>query len=601
MTHANMNNTIKISWHILWLSMLGCYPCLGQRLVPAASTLNPGIVAGLKVGDTLPDLFIAKLINHRGKSLRTGDFSDRLLILDFWATTCGSCVVEIPKLAKVQRQFGSKIKILPVTPEKKELVQAFWKSNNHLNKLDLPVVVEDTLLSKYIRHRFISHEAWVYKGKIVAITGPEYVDSSTVSKVLSGAKINFPLKYDYYNFNFDAPLFTLDTTQIDPQHTSVTYAALSGYRQGMSSEGMGGMGIKRDTLRRSVRVYIANSSVYSAYIFLYNRVGLMPRTAQGFSPNQVVWEVGNRDQYQWRGKKLSSYQQDWEALHSFCYESVRPDTGQSDRQVYLQAMVDLEGLLGINVRWQRRRENVYVLKTDALAKTKILTEGLSTLSLVGGMNQNESSSYVLDESGGGLKVPKAFINFRDTDSLALAIAPYGLRLEQQQRDVDKLVFTETSAMLPDGKLTGEYQKRKVLQAGLKNTEPSENILFLDRNTKVPNVVTLPSGLQYKILQEGKGRSPLETDMVKLHYTGMQVNGKIFESTLEGGTARVVKVSEMIPGWIEALQLMREGSKWMLYIPASLAYGDHTAHGRFPKNSTLIFELELLQVVQPAGK
>jgi len=590
----SVTKTINIGLTMLWLMLWSFSPCFGQPGSPLAGH-------GLKVGDILPDLFMPSLINHKGKPLRTGAFSDRLLILDFWATTCGGCVLEIPKLAKLQKKFGGKLQVLPVTPEKKALVQTFWKRNNHLKNLTLPVVVEDTVLSRYIRHRFVSHEAWIYKGKVIAITGADYVDSSTVARVLSGEKINFPLKYDFYNFDFSRPLFALDTGQVAPAKTAVEYAAISGYRKGMSTDGLVANGIQRDSAGKTVRVYIANSEIFRAYVMLSVRAGLMAPSVQGFSPNQVIWEVGNRERLQYRGKKLSGYLQDWEGINAICYESVRPDTGQNERQLYQQAMADLNRLLGLKVRWERRREIIYLLKYAAAASTKTLKEGLSSLNLANIMNQVDGAPYILDESGGGVLLPKELANFRDADSIGRAIAPYGLRLEQESREVYRLVFAETTPLLPDGKLAKEFQQRKILQSGLGNADSQENAAFLERNKTLPGVVVLPSGLQYKVVREGKGRSPLPGEKVRVHYTGMQVNGKIFESTLEGGIPRVVKVSEMIAGWIQGLPLMREGSRWILYIPPALAYGEHTGQGRFPANSTLIFDVELLQVESSPGK
>jgi len=578
--------------NVIWILTSSLCNCFGQQVISGASPFS-----GLQIGDSLPNLTISNLIHNNNKSLHTADFGDRLLIVDFWATSCGSCVVALPKLANLQQQFASKIKILPVTAEHKAQVQAFWERNNKLKGLDLPTVVNDTVLSKYIRHRYVSHVAWIYRGKVIALTGVDYVDSNTVKKVLSGQKINFPLKYDYYNFDFEKPLFSLDSSQIDRLNTSVEYVAISGHRKGISSDGLGGFGIRRDTVRKTTRLYIANSSIYTAYIILSNSAGLMEHTRLGFSPNQIVWEVADRDQYQWRNKELSGYRQDWEYLNSFCYESVRSDTGQTDRQLYQQAVVDLNRMLGINVRWERRREIAYVLKYDAGVKKKVLTEGLSSINLVNSMNQNELSPYVFDESGGMVMIPQAIANFNDPDSIGKAIVPYGLILEQQERDVYKLVFTETeNPLLPNGKLTREFQNRKAMQVGLKDADPKENIAFLKKNAKLPGVIALPSGLQYKVVRKGTGRRPLITDKVRVHYTAMQVNGKIFESTLEGGVASVLKINEMVPGWIQGLLLMEEGAKWILYIPAALAYGDHTAHGKVPKNSTLILEVELLQVI-----
>ncbi len=120
--------------------------------------------------------------------------------------------------------------------------------------------------------------------------------------------------------------------------------------------------------------------------------------------------------------------------------------------------------------------------------------------------------------------------------------------------------------------------------------------FLAENAKRPEVVTLPSGLQYEVLTAGTGRKPKETDRVQCHYHGTMIDGQVFDSSIQRGTPAVFGVNQVIPGWVEALQLMPEGSRWKLYIPSQLAYGEQGAGGSIPANATLIFEVELIKVL-----
>lgn len=120
--------------------------------------------------------------------------------------------------------------------------------------------------------------------------------------------------------------------------------------------------------------------------------------------------------------------------------------------------------------------------------------------------------------------------------------------------------------------------------------------FLDENKKRPNVVTLPSGLQYEVLVEGKGKRAKATDRVKCHYEGTLIDGTLFDSSVKRGQPATFGVNQVIPGWVEALQLMPEGSKWKLYIPSDLGYGAQGAGEMIQPHSTLIFEVELLEVL-----
>ena len=119
--------------------------------------------------------------------------------------------------------------------------------------------------------------------------------------------------------------------------------------------------------------------------------------------------------------------------------------------------------------------------------------------------------------------------------------------------------------------------------------------FLQENGKQADVVTLSSGLQYQVIQAGKGKQPKAQDRVSVHYQGTLLDGSIFDSSFARREPLEVPVNRVISGWTEALQLMKEGAHWKLFIPASLGYGENGAGEVIPPNSTLIFEVQLLQV------
>ena len=121
--------------------------------------------------------------------------------------------------------------------------------------------------------------------------------------------------------------------------------------------------------------------------------------------------------------------------------------------------------------------------------------------------------------------------------------------------------------------------------------------FLAENKKQPGVVSLPSGLQYLVMKESTGIKPAASDKVKVHYTGSLLDGTIFDSSVQRGEPLEIAVNGVIPGWIEALQLMPVGSKWKLFIPSYLGYGDNGAGGAIKPGATLIFEVELLDIVK----
>jgi FKBP-type peptidyl-prolyl cis-trans isomerase FklB len=141
----------------------------------------------------------------------------------------------------------------------------------------------------------------------------------------------------------------------------------------------------------------------------------------------------------------------------------------------------------------------------------------------------------------------------------------------------------------------DYLQQLKAEKFAKNKEAGEK--FLAENKTKPGVVTLPSGLQYQVLKAGDGAKPTLNDKVKTHYHGTLIDGTVFDSSVERGEPISFPVSGVIKGWTEALQLMPVGSKWRLFIPADLAYGDRQAGPKIGPGSALIFDVELLEIVK----
>lgn len=120
--------------------------------------------------------------------------------------------------------------------------------------------------------------------------------------------------------------------------------------------------------------------------------------------------------------------------------------------------------------------------------------------------------------------------------------------------------------------------------------------FLNENAKKEGVITLPSGLQYQVLSEGTGKKPKATDQVKCHYEGMLVDGTLFDSSIQRGEPATFGLNQVIAGWTEGLQLMKEGAKYRFFIPYHLGYGEHGAGSSIPPFATLIFDVELIEVI-----
>lgn len=191
----------------------------------------------------------------------------------------------------------------------------------------------------------------------------------------------------------------------------------------------------------------------------------------------------------------------------------------------------------------------------------------------------------------------------------------GSNFKRQDLDVDAKALTAGIADTLTGKtqLT-EAEAKEVLNEfrtqmmakmeakqktdGDKNAKEGE--AFLATNAKKEGVKTTASGLQYKVLKSGAGKTPKASDTVKVHYHGTLVDGSVFDSSVQRGEPATFPVGQVIPGWTEVLQLMKEGDKWQVYIPGKLAYGERSPSPKIGANSTLIFDVELLSIEKAAN-
>lgn len=201
----------------------------------------------------------------------------------------------------------------------------------------------------------------------------------------------------------------------------------------------------------------------------------------------------------------------------------------------------------------------------------------------------------------------------EQDKLGYAIGMnIGMNMKQQKVEVDvEQVAAGLTAALKGGdtlltveemgQILVEYQQKQQMKQmeemaaeAEKNTKAAE--AYLADNAKAEGVVTLDSGLQYKVLTKGEGATPTAESSVQVHYKGTLIDGTEFDSSYKRGEPASFPVGGVIAGWTEALQLMKEGDKWQLVIPPSLAYGERGAPPVIPPNAALVFEVELLKVL-----
>jgi FKBP-type peptidyl-prolyl cis-trans isomerase FklB len=227
-----------------------------------------------------------------------------------------------------------------------------------------------------------------------------------------------------------------------------------------------------------------------------------------------------------------------------------------------------------------------------------------------------SASMVLsacNQSGNSSSTAREVTTYKDKVSYAIGL-DIGKSLKQQSLegdvvDLNKMKLGIEDAMggakplMTDSQISEtmmSFQKEMMARTdSLKKVKGAANETasreFLEKNGKEAGVVTLPSGLQYKVITEGKGPKPTATNTVTVHYAGTLLDGTEFDSSIKRGQPATFPVSGVIKGWTEALQLMNTGSKWKLFIPPALGYGENGAGQQIGPNATLVFEVELLAI------
>lgn len=208
-----------------------------------------------------------------------------------------------------------------------------------------------------------------------------------------------------------------------------------------------------------------------------------------------------------------------------------------------------------------------------------------------------------------VKVPAVNIFKNSDDSLSYALGMEGALYYQQQgiknlnsamvkKAFDDIYNNKTPLIEKDKGNMLIQRKLQEYMAAKAKAEKDAGEKFLAENKKRKGVITLPDGLQYEIIKEGSGEKPTDTSTVKAHYIGSLVNGQEFDNSYKRGEPLEIPVGGVIRGWTEALKMMPVGSKWKLYIPAELGYGDRGAgNGVIPGGATLIFEVELIEIVK----
>ncbi len=325
---------------LLFLAMLCPLLCAGQQ---------PNKITSLTIGDTIPDIALSNIINYRTESANLSSFKRKLLILDFWATWCTSCLKHFPKMDSLQRLYASELKVLLVNSKNtggtKEKVLAFIQKKN----INLPSLVEDSLLSAFFPHQLLPHYVWIDSaGKVLAITGADEISDENIQSLMSGLPVHLTLKKDVMDYNPLQPLLNNGNGGADSSLLFQT--TFTGMLPGM------GGGYKKTVTSSHKKYTWLNLPILSLYY-----------AAAQFEGNKILLEVKNPGRFI---MPTASFQSWKEGL--FSYEiSAPPST--SENQIRSILWQDLDRYLSLHSRFEMRTIECWAIVRTG--KTKFISKG----------------------------------------------------------------------------------------------------------------------------------------------------------------------------------------------------------------------------------
>ncbi|HWV72497.1 MAG TPA: TlpA disulfide reductase family protein [Pseudosphingobacterium sp.] len=330
-----------------------CLAHAGQRGVgnPVATgvALSADSIKPLQIGDTIPSalwnmpLQLVKAGQEGSTTVTLNDYKGKLIILDFWATWCGSCIASMPKMDSLQKEFNE-ITVLPLTYQDTQTASAFLNKNHKLKNLNLGYIVNDTIFKRLFPHKLIPHLIWIdQQRKVLGITGAADASRSVIKKLLTNQPYTFHTKNDLLSYDRKKPLFIDGNGGED---TSFSFrSVLSGYLEGIPSAITNAYELKGKIYVRATNVPI---------FFLYNLI--MPQVAN-YPTNRIVFERAEADKF------LSSCStlpiDEWNRKNLYTYDLTIPAHRKDDLKRIIEA--DLLKYFGVQVKEQELEMRVYKL------------------------------------------------------------------------------------------------------------------------------------------------------------------------------------------------------------------------------------------------
>ncbi|MCY4779259.1 redoxin domain-containing protein [Sphingobacterium sp. UT-1RO-CII-1] len=383
----------------------------------------------LKVGQELPVLPDLPVLNYQSPKIDWGEINDKVIILDFFDTSCSNCIRDMPKLQKLQDELSDKLQIVLVTWQDKETIERFYANNAYLkkNKVHLPTIYGDTLLKSYFPHKGVPHTAWIFQNKVQATSFADFSKAENVEKLYNDGAVRLPIKNDF------ADKIVSSLTKTSELNRIGSVRILKGFNEEAKESGLE---IRYDSLEDVNVSTINNLDVLGAYTSVLAR---LKKPTFFLKEERIVWSVKNADKYRYpiNGEGKTS----WLLINGINYERIESKI-RTEEEIANAIISDLNMFLGLNVRWDNRKIPCLVLQS---INNKLVQEekesGLSSTDVLAFMIDYQGEfPPVVDEVKSKLRME--IKDYSSVETLNRQLEKYGLMLKEDMRELEVLVFEE---------------------------------------------------------------------------------------------------------------------------------------------------------------
>ncbi|MEP6748457.1 MAG: hypothetical protein ABJB86_12070 [Bacteroidota bacterium] len=389
----------------------------------------------LSISDKVPLLGFKAIINAAYTSTTLQQLTDKLVILDFMATTCKGCIEALPRLDSLQAKYKGSLQVFLVTYEAPAEVKRFLKNNTLGKNTKLPFVTGDTLLSEWFPHSYISHDVWITPSrKVLAITECEYVSDENIQLALSGKPVPWPLKQDINLADNTKTLMRfsdMDSLYYVPP-AAAYYTVLSKWLKTRQV----GFEYSRDTVTGSQRFYMANYPAIGMYLLAYDTIGL--------TTGHIVLDVPDKQHFVYT--KGVGYMDGWDRDNRYCYESIMP-LNMSEAAMRQKVRDDLDSFFGLQTNLSIQEAACWVLHDTAVIKnsdTVACDSGKTHAATVGNMlyrmEHDEYGIPVLNESTADMETTLHITGKESVAELNAILLRYGLVISKLPRRTTMLTI-----------------------------------------------------------------------------------------------------------------------------------------------------------------